>query len=296
MKIDPKGLAAFVAVIELGNFDKAAQQLCVTQSAISQRIKLLEEKLGKSLLIRTTPPQATKAGMAVLKYAQQLTQLERHLAETLTPKRDKEWLTINLAVNADSLATWLLSALAEWCKTEKVLIHFHIDDQDETHHLLQSGEVIGCVSANEQAAYGCRCNYLGTMTYHCMVSPDFYTTYFKKGVNQTTIAQAPMVRFNDKDLLQHQYLKTYFSLDADHQPQHRLSSSEGYMDWIRLGLGFGMLPTIQAKTWQERGELIPLTPNKPIYVPLYWHEWGGVTALSQSLRDTIQQAAQKLSG
>lgn len=291
MNIDPKGVAALASVVTLGNFEKAANQLCITQSAVSQRIKLLESKLEQTLLIRSSPLRPTKAGSAVLKYAQQVSQLERALSQTLNPKRNLDWVNISIAVNADSLATWLLGALADWCKQERVLLDFHIHDQEATHQLLQEGLVTACVSANEHIANTFQGSYLGTMTYHCMASPAFKAYYFPEGVNAQSFAQAPMVRFNHSDFLQHQYLQQYFQLDADLQPQHILASSEGYMEWIRLGLGFGMLPYMQAKPLLDKAELVYLTPDKPMLVPLFWHQWGIKTKLNQQLKKHIEQAA-----
>lgn len=291
MKIDPKGVAALASVVALGNFEKAANQLCITQSAVSQRIKLLESKLEQTLLIRSAPLRPTTAGAAVLKYAQQVTQLERELSQALSPQHDQEWVKISIAVNADSLATWLLNALADWCKKECVLLDFHIHDQEATHQLLQEGLVTACVSANEQIANNFQGSYLGTMTYHCMVSPAFKAQYFPDSINAQNFAQAPMVRFNQNDFLQHQYLQQYFQLDADLLPHHLLASSEGYMEWIRLGLGFGMLPTIQAQTLLDQGGLLCLTPDKPMLVPLYWHQWGIKTRLNQALQKCVQKTA-----
>lgn len=45
-------LAAFLAVLEEGSFEAAARRLSLTQSAISQRIKALEDRLGQVLIVR----------------------------------------------------------------------------------------------------------------------------------------------------------------------------------------------------------------------------------------------------
>ena len=292
MHIDPKGLAAFSAILRCASFDKAAQHLCITPSAISQRLKLLEEKIGQTLIIRTPPLRPTPAGAALLKYAQQLEQLNHTLAQTLEPTLQHEWLAMVIAVNADTLATWLLDCLAPWCVEHKVLLQLRVDDQDQTHHLLQQGEVTACISSLDKVSQGCRCVSLGCVRYHCVVSPTLYQQHFSQGVTAERLSQVPMVRFNHKDDLQHAYLRRYFELDGDQFPQHILPAADSYLHWIRLGMGFGLTPEPQVRPLLNRGELIELTPHWPFDVPLYWHQWGLETPLSKSLTHAIQRGAQ----
>ena len=54
MKIDFDGVQAFVAVADLGGFNKAAEQLHITQTALTRRIQKLETYLALKLLDRTT--------------------------------------------------------------------------------------------------------------------------------------------------------------------------------------------------------------------------------------------------
>lgn len=54
MKIDFDGVQAFVMIAEMGGFNKAAQQLHITQTALTRRIQKLEAYLGLKLLDRTT--------------------------------------------------------------------------------------------------------------------------------------------------------------------------------------------------------------------------------------------------
>lgn len=291
MSLDPKGLAAFLAILQQGSFDKAASQLSITPSAISQRLKLLEENLGQSLIIRTPPLRPTQAGTALLKYGQQLTQLEYLLQQELAPKQTQAWFPLAIAVNADTLATWLLDCLAPWCLQQQVILQVRVDDQEQTHHLLQQGEVLACISARATVNQGCRCLPLGKVRYHCVGSPSFQAQYFAKGVTPESLQAAPMVRFNHKDDLQHSYLRTYFELDGDTFAQHIMPSSESFVRWIELGMGFGLAPEMQIAQSLATGKLLKLTPDYPLDIPLYWHQWGLETELTRSLTQAIQAGA-----
>ena len=112
---DYKLLAALAAVVEQGGFERAAQVLGLSQSAVSQRIKLLEARVGQPVLVRETPPSATEVGRRLLNHVQQVRLLERDLQaqvpaldEGAAPER------LRIALNADSLATWLAPALARF--------------------------------------------------------------------------------------------------------------------------------------------------------------------------------------
>ncbi|WP_191601664.1 LysR family transcriptional regulator ArgP [Marinomonas algicola] len=289
--IDFKGLSAFIAVIENSSFERAANQLCITQSAVSQRLKHLEESIGKALVIRSPQIKATAAGHALLKYSHSLGQIERELIREIAPKQQLDWLKISIATNSDTLATWLLGTLAPWCTENKVLLDLKVDDQDQTHELLKTGEVLGCISSIEQASQGCVSESLGVVHYHCVVSPSFKKEYFSKGINKERFKKAPAVVFNQKDRLQSLYLQQYFDIDASQQLQHFIPSSEAYIEWIKLGMGFGMAPKMQVQQMLDSGELVLLTPDKPVAIALFWHQSRIKTLLSQSLSKQIVSAA-----
>ena len=60
--LDYKLIEAMAAVAREGGFDKAAKALHITQSAVSQRLKLLEEQTGRILIARTTLPGRQRLG------------------------------------------------------------------------------------------------------------------------------------------------------------------------------------------------------------------------------------------
>lgn len=84
--MDTPALKAFVAVAETGSFSLAAEQLHLTQPAITRRIQLLEESTGTRLFDRLgRQVLLTEAGRTLLPRAQQILAL---LASTLQELQD----------------------------------------------------------------------------------------------------------------------------------------------------------------------------------------------------------------
>lgn len=97
-----------LAVVDEGTFDAAAAALHVTPSAVSQRVKSLEQRTGRVLLMRTKPVRATESGEVVVRFARRLARLERDARTELGMSEAGEPTRLSIAVNADSLATWFL--------------------------------------------------------------------------------------------------------------------------------------------------------------------------------------------
>ena len=182
-------LSALAAVIRTGSFERAAQQLHVTPSAVSQRVKLLEEKLGTVLVVRGTPCTGTPGGQRLCQHVEQVALLESELRHELPGIRDAgPQVTVRIAVNADSLATWFVAAMAQ---TQDCLFDLVIDDQEHSADWLRRGEVLAAVTADGKAVQGCDSSPLGALRYVATASPDYVRRYFSEGLDERTIACAP---------------------------------------------------------------------------------------------------------
>jgi LysR family transcriptional regulator (chromosome initiation inhibitor) len=178
---DYKLIQALHMVVISGGFEKAARELHLTQSAVSQRIKLLEEQTGQVLLARTTPPSPSRAGRLLLKHYGQVSRLEQDLAAELMPQGPRGFGSLTVGLNADSLATWFLDAVAPALKGKGMLVDLRVDDQEQTHRFMRDGEVLGCVSAREKPMQGCKVRYLGRMDYRMLASPEYAKRWFPMG-------------------------------------------------------------------------------------------------------------------
>ncbi|BDM64794.1 transcriptional regulator ArgP [Shewanella sp. NFH-SH190041] len=266
-------LKALAAVINCGGFERAAQQLNITQSAVSQRIRQLELKTGQPLLIRTNPVTATALGKKLLRHFAQVEMLEQELQTELADDTPQTPSKIKIAVNADTLATWFLPALAPLFQRKNWLLELIVDDESYTHHLLQNGEAVGCVTTTATPMTGCSSEPLGQMEYLCVATPQFQHRYFHNGVTPTSLALAPAVIFSTKDKLHDKFLQRYFAMAGGDYWQHTIPSSESFLESILQHMGYGLVAHLQAVPLLEQGRLVELTPGMRKQVPLYWQHW-----------------------
>ncbi len=283
----PAQLAALAAVHRRGSFDLAAADLHVTPSAISQRIKALEEATGTLLIRREKPCTATQTGLRLVRHHDESALLNAALAQDL--HHSARTPTLRIAVNADSLATWVIPALAA---TPGLLYDIVIDDQDTSQALLRSGEVAAAITSHPGPLQGCDTLALGTLRYRATASPAFAARWFATGVTAPALALAPALRFNDKDRLQSLWAARHGQTAA--LPCHRLASSHGFVDACLAGLGWGLNPEPLVAAHLASGALIDLDPASPLDMPLFWQMARLTAPAIAPLTRALHQAAKSL--
>jgi LysR family transcriptional regulator (chromosome initiation inhibitor) len=270
--LDTRKGEALLAVIDTGSFEQAAALLHLTPSAVSQRVAAFESELGMPLIVRGKPCRATSAGQHLVQYLRRSRLLEDEFRAELG-EGNSRYLRIALAVNNDTLATWLLPGLAAFLIGEQVLLDVMLDDQDHTTALLAQGTALAGVSSEAEALRGCQVTALGAMRYRMLATPAFAQRWFAGGLTRDAARNAPLMVFDRKDALQANFLLREMGLPPGSYPCHYVPSSAPFMQAIELGLGYGMLPDLQAGAQLASGALVDLAPGKPTDIALYWHSW-----------------------
>ncbi len=271
--LDYSALRAVASVVQTGSFEKAAGLLGVTPSAVSQRIKHLEERLGAVLIVRGNPCKATETGEWLCRHMENVGMLEGELLHRLPalapPDEARGTVTLHIAANADSLATWFLTAIANFSKDAPYLLNVAIDDEDHTAEWLRRGRVLAAVTSLEKPVQGCRRHALGALRYRATASPAFMARHFPAGLTAEALARAPSLVFNQKDRLQSRWAQQAFGRDIA-CPAHWLPSTQGFVDACLAGMGWGMNPEPLVEAHLQAGRLVELRPQTPLDVPLYW--------------------------
>ncbi|BFU45797.1 LysR family transcriptional regulator ArgP [Krasilnikovia sp. MM14-A1004] len=288
MALDPVQLATFQAVIEHGSFDAAARVLHVTPSAVSQRIKALEQVVGQVLVRRARPCVPTAAGRPLVRLGGQVALLEDEALEAARGALSAHARTrLAVVVNADSLAGWFLPALTA---LPEVIFELHTDDEGHTAELLRAGTVMAAVTTERVAVQGCRVQRLGAMRYLPVAAPAVHEAWFTGRDPATAFPAAPMVRFNRKDTMQHRFARAITRREID-PPAHFVPASASFNEAIRLGLGWGLVPEDVARNDIAAGRLVGLVEGHHLDVPLYWQYWRLESTALSALTAAVRAAA-----
>lgn len=295
---DPEQLATLAAVVAGGTFDAAARTLQLTPSAVSQRVRALEQQAGQVLVLRTRPSRATPAGEVLVRLAGQLAALDAEAQHELgsTPSAARR---LTVAVNADSLSTWFVTVLTGL--DDGVTVDVHREDQDRTAQLLRDGTVMAAVTGDGQAVQGCRSVPLGAARYRAMASAAFVERHLSglplagsgpaaRHRAGRALAAAPVVAFTGDDTLQHRFVST-LDAAADLVQVHHVPSSSAYVAVIAAGLGWGMVSEQEADRLAPAGSLVDLVPGAWLDVPLWWQRWAIRTRALDQLSDRVVAVA-----
>ena len=304
---DPDALECLAAIVEEGGFERAAQRLSITQSAVSQRLRALEAQVGTVLIVRSRPLKPTSAGQLLLKHTKMLrllrADLERDMKElapsSLGGAREEE--RISIAINADSIATWALPALTELAQQGLPMEIIH-DDQNFTHEWLREGQVLGCVTTLKQALRGCKVEPLGAMQYIAVATPGFARKRLGQrdgpgdlqtapSLTQYNFRDVPFIAFNRKDELPVDFVSKAFGLKRVTLNQLFVPSSEGMVRAVLAGWGVSVVPRLLAQGLIDQGQLVNLATAYTLPVQLYWHCWNLESEVLDALTAALKQSA-----
>ncbi len=295
MDFDYDSLVVLAAVVRTGSFDAAAKTLNVTQSAVSQRIKQLEEKVGSILVQRGRPCVATEDGMLLCQHHEQIELLRHELGQQLSMTgggRRSAGIKVRIAVNSDSLATWFPSVVKRAADDLGLWLEVIPDDQEFTEERLRSGDALAVVTTSDAHIAGCTAVPLGHMDYLAVASPEFFSTYFKDGVSSKSLAAAPAIRFDRKDSLPRQWINQVVGEDVK-ITHHDMPSYEGHLLCAQQGIGWAMMPHLTVGSMVENGELIEVVPGQRIHMPLFWQTRSQASTTLRELSNIVADVAQQ---
>ncbi|MEM6489498.1 MAG: LysR family transcriptional regulator ArgP [Pseudomonadota bacterium] len=295
MRFDYPLLEALSAVVREGTFEAAARSLGITQSAVSQRVRLLEEKTGAILVKRGRPCVPTELGMKLYRHTE-LVQLLEHDLETslvhMTAGKRNLPAAIRIAVNADSVAIWFTEVVRRAAGKLNVFFDIIPDDQEHTAQRLRDGEALAAVTTESRPIHGCKRVPLGAMAYVAVATPQFVADHFPDGVSLEAVSRAPIIFFDRKDTLQEQWLLTVFGRSVGMQC-HYVPSFNGYLNACLAGCGFGLVPRPTVDEYIRAGAFTELTPGNSVEVSLYWQSSARESEMMRDLSQVVVDVARR---
>ena len=287
--LDYDALKCFHEVLRYGGFEKGAQALNLTQSAVSQKIKRLEQSVGGPVLVRTKPLRATPLGKELLAHIQKVSVLEEAL--NIQSGLEAQAAPISVAVNNDVLATWFSQVMAAFSSARDNPVHIVNADQTQTRDILQQGRVMACISQTGTPVTGGQSIRLGTMRYQLYASPRFIERYLHKGISPERVMKTPGLLYDEYDVtLLSDYQRECLDIAPSFTTCHWFPSSHGFVKMALDGVVWALLPTLQVEQEVSAGELVPVFPQKELGVPLFWH-W---TTLESAALADLTKAVKKV--
>lgn len=289
MDLPLEHLRTFATVIDEGSLEGAARELHITPSAVSQRLRTLEERVGTVLLRRTRPVSITAAGASVLRAARQVARIVDDVATELDAGPAGGSL-LPLVINADSLATWLVPALARAAKETGARFEVLRADETVSTEKLRSGEVVAALTSTAEPVPGCTSTLIGVDRYLAVARPDFVRAHFAQGVTAEALARATLIDFDRHDMFQDRFLERFAPAKIS-PPRHYIPSSAEFAHAIELGMGWGMVPQLQCAEALAEGRLVELIPGTHYDLPLFWQRWNLRSPVLDEVTEIIADAA-----
>lgn len=287
--LDYRALAVLDAVASHGSFDKAALALGITQSAVSQRIKALEDASGRLLIIRGQPAVPTGLGQRLIVHHRNVKLMEASLDIDLG--NSVSMPEIAIAIDADSLATWFPDTLFALLAPPRCQLDVRLADSDSALQMVRDGSVFGCVAAESgtaiDAAAATSVTPLGTLRYVCVATPVFAGHWFGDGFSAEAVQLAPAV-VGQHGLLA-RFLAEQLSL-REPFPHHTLPVEAVRRACVQDSLAYGLMPQRLAAQALATERLVDLMPGRTLDVPLSWHAWTLDTPFTKLLSEQIVKA------
>ena len=266
--IDPH-LYAFEAIVKHGTVHAAAATIHLTQTAVTQRIKALEKKLGTTLFIRSRRGMAlTHEGEALHRYCQQIWELNGQFMADIHGLGTSNEIRVRIAAPTSIMRSRIIPNCSPLIETfPGMRMSFIIDDANNIHHRLKSGEAEFVILSPEHIFDEAESKTLQSEYYVLLCSSKW-----KNRALRNIIEEERIIDYDD-DRMTFNYLKTYQLFDDAKKERHFVNNTESLAYLITEGIGYGVLTKEFSKPYIDRGDLIVLNDGKTYehHVMLAWY-------------------------
>jgi DNA-binding transcriptional LysR family regulator len=266
--LDPQ-LEAFIAVVKNKTVHGAADDLHLTQTGITQRIRTLEKRLSTSLFVRSRRGMIlTKEGEALLRYCQQVEQLEGEALSSIAGAGTEKIVSISITGPTTIMHSRITPPCTQVAKKfPRLLLKFDINDNDNCVKSLRRGD-------NQLAII--EPGHLSDEMEHKILKPELYVLVaspkWKKRSLQDIVKNERIIDFDERDQMTFSYLKQYDLFASANKDRHFANRTSTLSIMIADELGYGVLPLEFAKPYINSRQLIVLNAGKtyPHALALAW--------------------------
>ena len=255
-------LSTFEAVARLGTAHSAAHELHVTQTAITQRIKALEQGLSMTLFLRSRRGMAlTDEGKALLQYCSGAKELEGQFLSLVQGNERKE-VSLRILGPTSAISTRIAENVEPlYSRYPFLRLHLLSDDFANRIEIIRRGEADLAVVPPDQVP-----NEMSSK----LLKPDRYLLVGSskwKGRKLSDILETErIIDFYESDLTTSTYLKA-FGLGSKRERLF-INENEALIRMFVGGIGFGTLTESVAAPYLESGKLVTLNRGQSVEDPL----------------------------
>lgn len=288
-------LEVLLAVEREGSFERTAQTQGVSKSAISQSLRLLEERMGAVTIARNST-QVTQFGGMLCRHLERVRLFEqKFLSENahIFKLEDQPPVTVKVVVGDDSLSSWFVDVVSSAHKSQdSVLFDVVIDNEHQILNELKRGQVLAALTTNGETAVGYTSHFLGHHAFRATASPRFVQHNFPNGVTSDALKEAPSLRYSPQDTNRDRWARQLLGENIEF-PTITLPSSHGIVNACINGTAWAMNSSLLVDRHIASGELVELVPNQAFIQELHWHVCRFATDTMCRITDHVLCAAQQ---
>ena len=292
MRIDFLGLHAFVAISERGSFQLAAAHLNLSQTALSHRIRKLEEDLGVKLLSRTTREVTlTQAGLNLLpKVKSTIENLSVSLDELRDEGRSRQE-TLSIGCVPTVASGLLPMALRRFqMRHPDVVVRIYDNSATEISSLVQDGTIAFGLTLVAAHRWDFNIEMLIKDPF-ALVCPEDHTLASQPMVSWSDLAEEPLIRISpqtgNRMIIDDALGSRRESLSWRFEVQHIQTA----VSMVKAGIALTVIPRLAFNSVDERGlAVVPLrNPSVTRQLGIVSRRGTPLSPLADELRKTIVQ-------
>ena len=280
MHYDLRDLRLLVAIIEEGSIAAAARRAHLSVSALSERMKALEQSAGVSLLARTARGSVpTEAGMEVASYARAVLLQADRLDAAVAAWQHDEGGEIRALTNSNAIASFLAEPLARFlARHPAVILHLREALSDEVAKCVRADEADIGIAAGTADLSGLNVQPFRRDRLVLLVPPE-HKLLRRRRVALSDALDEPFVGLDEGAAIQIYIAEHAARLGRALQPRIRLRSFDGVGRFVAAGAGVAVVPASTvtvamreagahvvdlADAWAVRDLVICLPQDRPV--------------------------------
>jgi len=271
MSLQSPQLQAFMAVTKCKTVHGAAEEIFLTQTAVTQRIRSLERTLKATLFIRTRRGMLlTAEGEALLRYCQAANELEGVALASITGAGIEVEAEVSIVAPTSFMRSRVIPSVTSIMSNyPNLLLHFDVNDSNYVHQILRSGQCDFAVISEE--------NLAKEMQYQ-LLEPEKYilvcSAAWKGRKLHDILRHEHIIDFDQNDQVTFNYLRKYNLISHAKTGRHYMNRTENLALLVSQGLGYTTLAEEFAKPYIDNKQLIVLNSGKSFEVNylLAWYD------------------------